>query len=113
MSKIDVGRCIGEYIGEFFGEEADALSLIRIFLDRNYAFTLTQTIYSDSYLWGNQTRYLNHSEAANCSAKITMVNGDVKIGIYAVQPIKNTGELFLNYGQDYWNRVDSDEGDPD
>ena len=49
--------------------------MIRKFLHRNYAFSLTQGISLDSYLLGNETRYLNHAkDDANCNAKCEKIH---------------------------------------
>jgi len=103
MSKIDPGKWIGEYIGEILGTDLDEVSaMIRNFLHRNYAFSLEQSVYLDSQSLGNEIRYLNHSKNPNCGARMTLVNGDMKIGIFATSGIKKHGELFLDYGDNYW-----------
>lgn len=38
------------------------------YLKLNYIFDLDKTYVLDSAIFGNETRYLNHSEDANCSA---------------------------------------------
>jgi len=129
MNKIETGRCIGDYVGELVGEEGVAFDRlfsllesdfhkiydyrIRKFLHRNYAFGLTQMFSLDSYLLGNETRYLNHSKNANCTAKVRVVNGDLRIGIYAESTIKKRAELFLDYGENYWKKDESESEDID
>jgi len=84
MSKIEKGKCIGEYIGEILGTDLDEVStMIRNFIRRNYAFTLEKSVYLDSQSLGNEIRYLNHSKNPNCGARVASVNGDIKIGIFA------------------------------
>jgi len=117
MNKIDIGKCIGEYVGEIIGDgEVDGVStIIRKFLHRNYAFGLMGTVSLDSHSLGNETRYLNHSaRRPNCNARLVMVNGDVKIGIYTTSTIKKHGELLLDYGENYWkDQAESDDGEID
>ncbi|KAF9565190.1 SET domain-containing protein [Agrocybe pediades] len=70
-----------EYVGEIFdGEQMAALGTLQNYAGLNYAFGLTgENLSLDSWFIGNETRYLNHSREANCSATVFRIDGDLRI----------------------------------
>ncbi|TFK18961.1 hypothetical protein FA15DRAFT_660300 [Coprinopsis marcescibilis] len=68
----------------------------------NYNFGLDEDVV-DSADAGNETRYLNHKKPANCIAEMIMVNGQHRIVLRTMANVRKGEELFLDYGEKYWN----------
>ncbi|KAF5380181.1 hypothetical protein D9615_006219 [Tricholomella constricta] len=70
---------------------------------RSYLFQLNPTTSIDSSKAGNESRFINHDpENANCHACVRLVNGEHRIGIFALCRLKPGTELLLNYGDSFF-----------
>jgi len=98
---------VGEYVGEIFANSSqrahEAHEFIHPHVEMNYAFGLEPDHVIDSATAGNETRYLNHSEHPNCSASVLNVNHTRKIVLVADKDVEGGQELYLDYGEKYWN----------
>ncbi|KAJ3821298.1 hypothetical protein F5880DRAFT_1486342 [Lentinula raphanica] len=69
---------------------------------RSYLYNLNGNYDLDSNFLGNESRYINHSDSPNCLARIMLVTGNYRIGIYAKTRLEPGIELFLDYGSDFF-----------
>ncbi|KAL1213224.1 Histone-lysine N-methyltransferase MEDEA [Cardamine amara subsp. amara] len=101
---------LGEYTGELITEEEENERWKEDYNKHgtSYFFDLNDQLEIDARRKGNKFRFLNHSKEPNCFAKVMIVRGDHRIGIFAGKDIKEGEELFLDYGygpeQAAWSR---------
>src|SRR5688572_14481878 len=82
-----------EYVGERISKKE---SLRRRKANNFFVFTVTNKFDLDGAVDWNPARFINHSCAPNCEARME----DERIWIYAVRELQPGEELTFNYGYD-------------
>ncbi|XP_062817425.1 histone-lysine N-methyltransferase NSD3 isoform X3 [Anolis carolinensis] len=100
---IKKGEFVNEYVGELIDEEECRLRIKRAHensVTNFYMLTVTKDRIIDAGPKGNYSRFMNHSCHPNCETQKWTVNGDVRVGLFAVCDIPAGMELTFNYNLD-------------
>ncbi|XP_067326728.1 histone-lysine N-methyltransferase NSD3 isoform X2 [Anolis sagrei] len=100
---IKKGEFVNEYVGELIDEEECRLRIKRAHensVTNFYMLTVTKDRIIDAGPKGNYSRFMNHSCHPNCETQKWTVNGDVRVGLFAVSDIPAGMELTFNYNLD-------------
>ncbi|XP_075224627.1 nuclear receptor binding SET domain protein isoform X2 [Lycorma delicatula] len=94
------GDFVIEYVGEMIDEEEYQRRLKKMHQanDENYYFlTIDKDRMLDAGPKGNVARFMNHSCQPNCETQKWTVNGDTRVGLFALCDIPAHSELVFNY----------------
>ncbi|XP_068931997.1 histone-lysine N-methyltransferase NSD3 isoform X1 [Petaurus breviceps papuanus] len=100
---IKKGEFVNEYVGELIDEEECRLRIKRAHensITNFYMLTVTKDRIIDAGPKGNYSRFMNHSCNPNCETQKWTVNGDVRVGLFALCDIPAGVELTFNYNLD-------------
>ncbi len=103
LEDIKAGQFVNEYVGELIDDE-ECKRRIKWANDNDindfYLMTIEKDRVIDAGPKGNLARFMNHSCEPNCETQRWLVNGDVRIGLFAVKNIPARTELTFNYNLD-------------
>ncbi|KAG4386532.1 hypothetical protein GLYMA_11G067000v4 [Glycine max] len=93
--------CLGEYTGELIPpKEAEKRGKLYDRINTSFLFNLNDQWVIDAFRMGDKLKFANHSSKPNCYAKVMLVGGDHRVGIFARENIKAGDEIFYDYGYD-------------
>nr|XP_018902760.1 PREDICTED: histone-lysine N-methyltransferase NSD2-like isoform X2 [Bemisia tabaci] len=97
------GDFVIEYVGEIINEQEYKNRVQRMMKnnDENFYFlTIDSNRMVDAGPKGNVARFMNHSCDPNCETQKWTVNGDTRVGLFALKDIPQNSELVFNYNLD-------------
>ncbi|KAL0116161.1 hypothetical protein PUN28_011190 [Cardiocondyla obscurior] len=100
LEDIKSGQFVIEYVGEIIDDAEYKRRLHRKKELKNenfYFLTIDNNRTIDAEPKGNLSRFMNHSCAPNCETQKWTVNGDTRIGLFALRDIDSGEELTFNY----------------
>ncbi|XP_023668230.1 histone-lysine N-methyltransferase NSD2 isoform X1 [Paramormyrops kingsleyae] len=103
LRDIKKGEFVNEYVGELIDEE-ECRARIRYAQENDithfYMLTIDKDRIIDAGPKGNYSRFMNHSCQPNCETQKWTVNGDTRVGLFAICDIPAGTELTFNYNLD-------------
>ncbi|XP_052771657.1 histone-lysine N-methyltransferase NSD2-like isoform X2 [Mya arenaria] len=103
MADIKKGAFVNEYVGDLVDEEECKRRLEKAHetgIHNFYMMTLDMDRIIDAGPKGNMSRFMNHSCDPNLETQKWYVNGDIRVGLFALRDIKEGEELTFNYNFD-------------
>ena len=104
FAKCDIKK--GDYLGCYLGKIKETLNDHEVvyFPDVAYRFELPFENWCVCALdGGNETRFFNHSPNNNICVKGICHESEYHLGFFAERDIDEDDELFIDYGEGYWN----------
>uniref|UniRef100_A0AAY4BTH1 Histone-lysine N-methyltransferase, H3 lysine-36 specific n=1 Tax=Denticeps clupeoides TaxID=299321 RepID=A0AAY4BTH1_9TELE len=100
VAGIKKGAFVNEYVGEVIDEE-ECRARIKHAQENDicnfYMLTLDKDRIIDAGPKGNQSRFMNHCCQPNCETQKWTVNGDTRVGLFALEDVPAGLELTFNY----------------
>ncbi|XP_076470902.1 histone-lysine N-methyltransferase NSD2-like [Babylonia areolata] len=100
LMDIKKGQFVNEYVGDLIDEEECKRRIKQAHEDNItnfYMLTVDKNRIIDAGPKGNNSRFMNHSCEPNLETQKWMVNGDVRVGLFAIKDIPAGSELTFNY----------------
>ncbi|XP_053574011.1 histone-lysine N-methyltransferase NSD3 isoform X2 [Bombina bombina] len=97
------GEFVNEYVGELIDDEECRQRMKSAHengVTNFYMLTVTKDRIIDAGPKGNFSRFMNHSCNPNCETQKWTVNGDIRVGLFALCDIPEGTELTFNYNLD-------------
>ncbi|KIJ67517.1 hypothetical protein HYDPIDRAFT_108335 [Hydnomerulius pinastri MD-312] len=109
--RVKTDDLITEYNGELIYEPTfESRGEVANHRGRSYVFGLNNTFSLDAAYLGNSSRFIDHSagvdsgKRANCRAQVRLVNGEHRIGIFALQDLEVGAEVLIDYGSEFFTK---------
>uniref|UniRef100_UPI00358EDF5A histone-lysine N-methyltransferase NSD2 isoform X2 n=1 Tax=Myxine glutinosa TaxID=7769 RepID=UPI00358EDF5A len=104
-TKVDIkkGEFVNEYVGELVDDEECRKRMMYAHerhITNFYMLTIDKDRVIDAGPKGNFSRFMNHSCQPNCETQKWTVNGDTRVGLFALKDIPAVTELTFNYNLD-------------
>ncbi|KAI1887403.1 hypothetical protein AGOR_G00189940 [Albula goreensis] len=103
LRDIKKGEFVNEYVGELI-DEVECRARIKYAQENDithfYMLTIDKDRIIDAGPKGNYSRFMNHSCQPNCETQKWTVNGDTRVGLFALCDIPAGTELTFNYNLD-------------